>query len=222
MKRLIIAVAGCVSSIALAQGAPAAAGQAPKAEAAAAAPGMDMSKMGPWSRKPADEKKTKKEVEDFFKKDDEASTKGDMEGMLALIDFPVFMATDDAAGAVTATPTSKEDWIAEMKPFFENMPKDSKTTHKRNITILSDALANVSDEYTMTAGKNKMVGRSMGLIVKVGGSWKWKVMAEAGWGGMGPPKAEAKAAAAPAAAPAPAAKDAKPAPAAPAAAPGKK
>ena len=54
----------------------------------------------------------------------------------------------------------------------------------------------------MTTGKQKLGARNMGLLVKVDGQWKWKAMAEAGWGGMEPPKEPAKA---PAPAPAPAA-----------------
>ena len=100
-----------------------------------------------------------------------------------------------------------------MKPFFENMPKDSKMTHKPTITVLSDSLANVVlDDFTMTIGKQKMSGRNAGLLVKRDGQWKWKVMVEAGWGGMKQPAAApapAKApepAKAPAPAPAPAPK----------------
>ena len=42
-------------------------------------------------------------------------------------------------------------------------------------------------------GKQKLSGRNSSMLVKIGGAWKWKMMAEAGWGGMGPPPAQAAA-----------------------------
>src|SRR5262245_34498817 len=97
---------------------------------------MDMSKMGPWTRKPTNEKQTKKEVADFFKAEEELAKKGDFEGALARIDFPVFMVTDDAKGVPEAEPWTKEKYSQMMKPFWENMPKDVKSTHKQNIVVL--------------------------------------------------------------------------------------
>ena len=164
------------------------------AAAAPAAPGMDMSKVGPASRKPKDEKVVKKDIDAFLKAQDETAKKHDQEAMLAAIDFPVYMVSDDAKGVVTAKAYTKEEYVAMMKPFFESMPKDMQVTHKYAVTILSDAMAEVLDDATMTVGKTKSVGKSASLIVKKDGKWMWKVMAEAGWGGMEQP--------APAAAPA--------------------
>lgn len=214
MKTMLLA-ALLISGAALAQTkAPAAAPapvkeekkeMAPAAKEIAQAP-LDMSKMGPWTRKPTNEKATKKEIEDFFKKEDELAAKGDMAALLDRVDFPVYMTTDDAKGVIEAKSYSKEEYVAMMKPMYENMPKDSKTVHKPTVMVLSDALVAVTDDYTTTMGKQKMTGRNSGLLVKSGGAWKWKTMVEAGWGGMAPP--------APAAAPEK--------PAAPAPAPAKK
>lgn len=147
-------------------------------------PAMDMAKMGPWTRKPANEAAIKKEIADFFKEEDALAAKGDQEAMLARVDFPVFMVTDDAKGAVEAKGYSRDEYVATMKPFYESMPKDLKTTHKPQVTVLSDSMVNVVDEFAMTSSKGKFAGRNMGLLVKTGGTWKWKTMAEAGWGGM--------------------------------------
>jgi len=144
----------------------------------------DMSKMGPWSRKSKNEKQVKKEVTDFFKQNDELAKKGDFEGAVALVDFPVFMITDDANGTPEADAWTKEKYTAQMKPFWESMPKDTKTTHKPNIVVLSDSLVSYTDDFTMTMGKQKMTGRNAGILVKRDGQWKWKTMTEAGWGGM--------------------------------------
>lgn len=154
----------------------------------AKAPAMDMSKVGPWSRKPTNEKATKKEIEDFLKKEDELAAKGDMDGMLGRIDFPVYMVTDDATGKLSTDATAKDKYVAEMKPFYENMAKDTKYTHKWQVSVLSDSLAVVVDDFTMSSGKNKMGGRNASILAKVDGAWKFKTMVEAGWGGMGEQK----------------------------------
>ena len=148
---------------------------------------MDMTKMGPQARKPTNEKESKKEIEELFKKMEAAEKAGDMDAMLAAVDFPVYMATDDMKGTPEAKEVNREQYVAMMKPFHDNMPKDMKTTHKPTITILSDSLANVTDDFTMTMGKQKITGRNAGLLVKRDGQWKWKSMVEAGWGGMAPP-----------------------------------
>jgi dihydrofolate reductase len=70
-----------------------------------------------------------------------------------------------------------------MKPMWEGMPKDMKTKHKRTIVVLSDALANVVDDWQSTTGKTKISGRNASLVVKVSGEWKLKSVTEAGWGG---------------------------------------
>jgi len=171
---------------------PAQPGTAPAQPAAAPAQGagmnMDWTKMGPMARKPTNEKQTKKEIEDTYKKIEEAEKAGNMEAMFAAVDFPVYMATDDMKGMPEAKLYNREEYVAMMKPFMENMPKDMKTTHKRSITVLSDSLANVVDDFTITTGKQKITGRNVSLLVKRDGQWKWKMMTEAGWGGMQPPQ----------------------------------
>ena len=150
--------------------------------------GMDMSKMGPWSRK-TNEAAVKKEIAAFFKEMDELEKKNDMAGVLAHIDFPVYMMTDDSKGVPKAGEWTKEMYEAVMKPMMENMPKDMKVTHKPTVTVLSDSLVNVVDDSTTTMGKQKMSARSLGVLVKRDGKWRWKVMGEAGWGDMPMPSA---------------------------------
>jgi hypothetical protein len=104
--------------------------------------------------------------------------------MLARLDFPVYMATDDMKGVPEAKEYSREKYTATMKPFWDNMPKDMQTTHNPNITVLSDAMAVVIDDFTMKVGSQKTGGKNVSLLVKRDGQWKWKVMAEPGWGGM--------------------------------------
>ncbi len=172
----------------------------------------DMSKMGPGSRKPTNEKATKKEVAGYFKQMHALEKANDQDGMLALIDFPVYMATDDSKGVPSSEAWDKDRYLATMKPFWDHMPKDAKVTDKLTTTVISDSLVDVVDDFAMTIGKHKMAGRNQTLLVKRDGKWKAKVMVEAGWGDMhqAQPAASADAAkpkdtavAAPAPAPAP-------------------
>jgi len=204
MKRMTVV---CVAAVALtgsafaqgnkpAQGAPAA--QPSQPAQAGGAQGMDMSKMdlskmGAPARKPTNEKQTKQEIMDLFKAMDEAHKKGDTEMLFAMHDYPVFMVTDDMKGVPEEKSYTREEYIAEMKPYFDTMPKDMKVTHKPTITVLSDSLVNVVDDFTMTMGKQKVSGRNAGLLVKRDGKWLWKSMIEAGWGGMSAPSGGAAA-----------------------------
>lgn len=171
--------------------APAAAATPPPPPAAG---GMDPTKMGPMARKPTNEAQAKKEIDAFIKAEDALFAKKDWDGLLARVDFPVFMATDSLAGVPSTQSSTREAYLAEMKPFWEQMPAGSSTKHKLTISMLSDSLANVVDDYEMTMGKTKMKGRNASLLVKVNGQWKFKMMTEAGWGDMN----NAPAAAAPA------------------------
>lgn len=185
MKRLMMV---CLAAVSLATSATA----QDKAQQPANAPaqggmqgGMpDMTKMGPAARKPTNEKQTKKEVSDFFKQQEELMKKGSFDDMLAAIDFPIYMATDTLKGEPMAKLYTREEYTAEMKPFHDKMPKDMQVKHNPTFVVLSDSLVSVTDDFTMTAGKQKVTGRSAGLLVKTGGQWKWKEMTEAGWGDM--------------------------------------
>ncbi len=197
MRHFLVAVVGAMllAGSAWAQGAAgdkaAPAKAAPPATAAPPASGMDMSKMGPWSRKPTNEAATKKEIAAFFKQMEENEKKMDVDAMLSAIDFPVTMMTDDSKGVPKVEQWSKEQYGSMMKGMMANMPKDLKTTHKPTVTVLSDSIANVTDDFTITQGKNKMTGRGMVVLVKRDGKWMFKVMGEAGWGDMPSPTASA-------------------------------
>jgi hypothetical protein len=166
----------------------------------------DMSKMGPWTRMPKDEKQTKKEINELYKQAEEFEKKGDSAGMLGQIDFPVVMMTDDSKGNTKTETWDQAKYVSVMKPFWENQPKDAKMTHKLAITVLSDSLVNVIDDFTMTADRHRHSGTNTCVLVKRDGQWKMKVMVEAGWGDMPTPPAAASATPPPAAAPAAAAK----------------
>ena len=198
---------------------PPAATAAPPPPAAVAAPApaaMDWTKTGPMSRKSKNEGAVKKEVQAFIAEEDKLFAAKNWDGMLARIDFPVTMMTDDSKGRASSRSATREEYLAEMKPFWEHAPADMKTTHKPTITVLSDSLAVIVDDFTMTMGKQKVTGKNSMTVMKVNGAWKVKTMVEAGWGDMagGPPPAAAPAPAPAKAPPPPPASKAPPPPAA--------
>jgi hypothetical protein len=142
----------------------------------------DMTKMGPWTRKPANEAKIRKEIEAFFKEEEAIMKRRDFDAALARVDFPIFMATDDSKGIPEAELFDRQRYVEMMKPMFEQMPADMQAKPKTTITVLSDSLATFTCDFTMTTGKEKLSGRNGGLLVKRDGQWKWKALYEAGCG----------------------------------------
>lgn len=143
---------------------------------------MDLSKMGPWTRKPTNEAKTRKEVEAFIKEEDAIMQRGDFEASLARMDFPFFMATDNSQGVPRSESYDRQRYTEMMRPMMEQMPKPTNLRHNPTITVLSDSLVTVTDNYSMTIGGQKRTGRNAALLVKQDGQWKWKAFIEAGWG----------------------------------------
>ncbi|NMO16034.1 hypothetical protein HPC49_01625 [Pyxidicoccus fallax] len=147
---------------------------------------MDLSKMGPWTRKPTNEARTRKEVEAFIKEEDAIMKRRDFEASLARIDFPMFMATDNSQGMPTSESYDRQRYTQIMKPFFDQTPTDMQVNHNLDITVLSDSLVTYTDNYTMTTKGEKRAGRNAGLLVKREGQWKWKAFIEPGWGDPSP------------------------------------
>jgi hypothetical protein len=159
--------------------------ESPPATGGSGAP-MDMTQFGPSTRKPTNEAKIRKEVEAFFKEEEAIMKRRDFDAALAQVDFPVFMATDNSKGVPKAAQFDRQQYAEMMKPMFDQMPADMQMTRKTNITVLSDALATYTCDFTVTLGKEKHSGRSAGLVVKRDGQWKWKAFFEAGWGDYPP------------------------------------
>ncbi|QSQ20705.1 hypothetical protein JY651_36560 [Pyxidicoccus parkwayensis] len=143
---------------------------------------MDMDKMGPWTRKPTQEAKTKKDVEAFLKEEDDIMKRRDFQASLSRIDFPIFMVTDDSKGVPKGEAFDEQKYTQTMKPSMEQGPEVKDLKHNRTLTVLSDSLVSFSDEYSMTMGGKKRVGRSSGLLIKTHDGWKWKAYFEPGWG----------------------------------------
>jgi hypothetical protein len=145
----------------------------------------DMTKMGPLSRPVKNP--DKKGVDEAFKSMMEACKRGDVDAAADNVDFPVIMLSDDSSGAAKSFSASREQWVAIMKPMITNMPKDMKMTHKHDVTFLSDTLAVAIEDNGISTGQIKGKWKSMSVLNRKDGKWKFKQMAEAGWGDMPPP-----------------------------------
>ncbi len=128
------------------------------------------------------EAKDKQEIQALLKAMEAAGKAGDLEGAAALVDFPVTMMTDDKKGEGKGEAWTREKWTEVMRPFYAQPMKDMKVAHKRNIVLLSDSLAVVDDQATMTRGGKSITARSSMIVVRKDGNWLVKTMAEGGWG----------------------------------------
>jgi hypothetical protein len=161
-----------------------------KAAPPAAPAGMpDMSKVGPMSRPVT--KEDKKGVDEAFKAMQAAFKAGDINAAADLVDFPVIMLSDDSKGNAVSHNVNREQWVAVMKPMADGMPKDMKMTHKHSTTFLSDTLAVAISDEGMQMGKVKGKWKSLSVLTQKDGKWKFKQMAEAGWGDIPLPSAAA-------------------------------
>ena len=97
------------------------------------------------------------------------------------------MLSDDSKGEVKHFAATREQWIEMMKPMMTGMPKDMKMKHKHTAHFLSDTLAVVHRGDQHDQGKIKGNWKGMAVLTLKDGKWKFKEMAEAGWGDMKPP-----------------------------------
>ena len=148
--------------------------------------GGDMTKMGPMSRPVT--KPDKKGVDALYKAMEEGWKKGDVESLAENVDFPVIMLSDNSKGEVQWFSATRDQWIGIMKP-MASMPKDNvKMSHKHQVHFLSDTLAIAIEDNGMSMGKVKGKWKGMSVLTLKDGKWKFKEMAEAGWGDMKPPE----------------------------------
>jgi hypothetical protein len=187
MKKKALCLVGALllAGPALAQPKPAAPAAPPAAGATPPAGGMpDMTKMGPMSRPVT--KQDKKGVADLYKAMDAAMKAGDVNAAADLVDFPVIMLTDDSTGTVQHFNATRDQWVGMMTPMMAQA-KDVKHSAKHTPYFLSDTLAVSIEDISMTAGKTKGKWKAMSVLTLKDGKWKFKQMAEAGWGDMKPP-----------------------------------
>lgn len=130
--------------------------------------------------KVTNEQKDRQEIQALLKQFEAAGKQGDLDAAVALLDFPVLMVTDDSKGQGMGEAWTKEKWVEQMRPLYKQpMPAG---TNKPTITLLSDSLAIVTNQWSMPMGKQQVSGRSALQLVRVDGKWRIKSMTEGGWG----------------------------------------
>ena len=137
----------------------------------------------------------KKGIEAMLTQIDNAWMKGDIAATASMVDFPVYMVTDDSKGTVYTDSWTKDMYLTNMTETMKNMPsdmKDMKVKHNRKIDFITDDIAIVHDDAAMTMGKHTMNIRNANLVIKKDGKWMVKSMMEGGWGDSMKPKAETK------------------------------
>ena len=140
--------------------------------------------MAGWvPRKVTRELQDRKEIAALFATMHQAGQDGDVNAAAALVDFPVLMVTDDSRGEAKTDSWNKEKWMEVMGPFYRPKP-GVKMSYRPTIFLLTDSLASVTNQWTMTVGQKRTTGRSATLLVRTNGQWRIKSMAEGGWGDM--------------------------------------
>jgi len=199
MTRIAVAAVSLFAWVALAQTPPSDTSKAP--ETMNAKPGTMNDKgmgakstgMGAWTpRKVTHE--DKKGIEAMLTKVDNAWKTGDLAATASMVDFPVYMVTDDSKGTVYTESWTKEMYMTNMTEAMKNMSgmKDIKVKHNRKYDFLTDDMAIVYDNASMTMGKQTMNVRSSSLVIQKDGKWMIKSMMEGGWGDSMKAKSETK------------------------------
>ena len=182
MKKLALVV-GLVSAVAFA------ADKAPPA-APAAEKGMEHKDMGMMMTPRKVTKEDKKGVEAAMDAMHKGWMSGDINALMANLDFPVFMMTDDKDGAVTTTMADADTYKKMMEPAMKAMAENKEMMAamqkapkpKRDMFFLTDTMVVVNAKGTMTMGKEKMEMRNTTILANKGGKWMVKGELEGGWG----------------------------------------
>lgn len=117
---------------------------------------------------------------------------GTMDDMMAGMDFPVIMMTDDKDGNVMMTTVDAAQYKKMMEPSMKAMA-ENKEMHdqmakmpkpKMDVFFVTDSMALVDAKMMMPMGKDKMEVRNNHIMVLKDGKWMVKGMIEGGWGDM--------------------------------------
>lgn len=136
-----------------------------------------------WSPpKITDEKQEKKDIEALLEEMHAAYRNGDRAAAAARIQFPILMITDDWKGEVLARSWDRGTWMLAMAPLFDHPAHEMQREHQHNIFVMSDSLASVQDEQSVTIGKKKVTIRSSSILVKKDRGWFVQATVEGGWG----------------------------------------
>jgi hypothetical protein len=101
----------------------------------------------------------------------------------ALIEFPLLVVSDDSRGEAVAITWTRERWLEAMGPISGPLPGVA-VEHRPSVFLLSDAIAVVTDEQTVTRRGRSLPGRLSLVLLRTSAGWRVKSILEAGWGEM--------------------------------------
>src|SRR5215813_2643866 len=183
MTRIAVAAVSVLACAAFAQ-TPSTTTSTPQAK-----PGAQGEAMGGWTPRKVTHP-DKKGIEAMLTQMDKAWMTGDIAATASMVDFPVYMVTDDSKGTVYTESWTKDMYMTNMTEAMKNMSgmKDMKVKHNRKYDFITDDIAFVYDDAAMTMGKQTMNVRNSSLVIKKDGKWMVKSMVEGGWGENTKPK----------------------------------
>jgi hypothetical protein len=121
------------------------------------------------------------EVQAWFARYDALAAAQNYEGMADQAVFPLNEVTDDGKGNASAAQYDRPAFVAQMA---EVMAGSADVTMKTTRTphFLTESLAFVITEGTMTYNGHTQPIRYADLLLKTNGHWKFQTMIQGGWG----------------------------------------
>ena len=136
---------------------------------------------GPLSRRVTHE--DRQGIEALFVAAADAWRKEDMQTLMTLYDLPIYAGTDNAAGAYQAAECDDEQLRAILTATMQAEPTDVSRTERRIPHFLSDSVAMVLVETSVTRNGDALGSYTSAiLVIKTGGLWRFKSGVEAGHG----------------------------------------
>ena len=136
---------------------------------------------GPLSRRVTHE--DRHGIEALFVAAADARRKEDLQTLMTLYDLPIYAGTDNAAGAYQSTECGDEQLRAILTATIRTERKDTSRTERRTPHFLSDSMAMVLVENSVTRNGDALGSYTSAiLVIKSGGRWRFKSGVEAGHG----------------------------------------
>ena len=122
-------------------------------------------------------------VETLFTAAENAWRQRDVQALTTLYDFPIYVGTDDSAGVYQGGEWDAEQFRAAMTAMMNIDPGNVSRRDTRTPHFLSDSIAMVVVETSLTVGAREQAPyTSAVLVIKKGNEWRFKSGVEAGHG----------------------------------------
>ncbi|WP_082860369.1 hypothetical protein [Alloactinosynnema sp. L-07] len=121
-------------------------------------------------------------LRDWFTTYDALAAKGAVEEMADLAVFPMNLATDVSGGHAAVTQWNREQYVAAMAEVMGGGTAELEMTSERTPHFLTENLAVVVSEATMTVGGEVQRMTYADLMVRTADGWAFQSMIQGGWG----------------------------------------